>query len=231
MLEKLNEVQTMDLSLDTFETEKLKVPQALIELQAEVEALQRKLTDRRDKHNEVAKQVRASELEMGALSERRKSAAASALQADSNKEASQFQNQELQFAARLEEMETDVLPLMERMEGLGAEVADLEEKMNELKPRLEDLVAEERARVEGIEANTATLKQDRATLASQVTPSLFKQYEQVRKAKRGVALVPVVNNERCGGCNVKLPIHVLQKVSKSQDVTRCPSCGRILWAK
>lgn len=231
MLEKLNEVQTMDLSLDTFEAEKLKVPQALIDLQAEAEALQRKLADRREKHQDVAKQVRASELEMGALSERRKSAAASALQAESNKEASQFQNQELQFATRLEELEADTLPLMERMEVLGAEVAGLEEKANELNPRLEQLIADEKARLEGIEANTASLKNDRANLAAQVTPSLYKQYEQVRKAKRGTALVPVVNNERCGGCNVKLPIHVLQKVSKSQEITRCPSCGRILWAK
>jgi uncharacterized protein len=219
MLEKLNEVQTMDLSLDSFEAEKLKVPQALTDLQAEVEALQRKLADRREKHNDVAKQVRSSELEMGAL------------QAESNKEASQFQNQELQFAARLEELETDVLPLMERMEQLGAEVASLEEKMNELKPRLEQLEAEERARVEGIEASMTSLKNDREALAAQVTPSLLKQYEQVRKAKRGTALVPVVNNERCGGCNVKLPIHVLQKVGKSQEIIRCPSCGRILWAK
>jgi predicted nucleic acid-binding Zn-ribbon protein len=72
MLEKLSEVQTRDLSLDVFEGEKLKVPQALIELQAETEALGRKLADRRDKYQDVAKQVRASELEMGALSERRK---------------------------------------------------------------------------------------------------------------------------------------------------------------
>jgi uncharacterized protein len=231
MLEKLNEVQTRDLSLDVFEGEKLKVPQALTALQAETEDLQRKLSDRRDKHQEVARQVRASELEMAALSERRKASAASALEAESNKEASQFQNQELQFATRLEELEADTLPLMERMELLGAEVAELEAQYNELTPKLADMIAEEKARVEGIEAGMANLQEERNTLASEVTPALLKQYEQVRKAKRGMALVSVVNNERCGGCNVKLPIHVLQKVSKGQEITRCPSCGRILWAK
>jgi uncharacterized protein len=231
MLEKLNEVQARDLSLDALEGEKLKTPQALLDLQAEVEALQRKLADRREKYQDLAKQVRASELEMGALSERRKAAAASALEAESNKEASQFQNQELQFATRLEELEADTLPLMERMEQLGNEVATLEAQANELTPKLEDLIAEEKARVEGIEDNMASLRSERDKLASEVNHSLLKQYEQVRKAKRGMALVPVVNHERCGGCNVKLPIHVLQKVSKGQDITRCPSCGRILWAK
>jgi uncharacterized protein len=231
MLEKLNDVQTRDLRLDEFEGEKLKVPQALIELQAETEALQRKLSDRHDRHQELAKQVRASELEMAALTERRKAAAASALEAESNKEASQFQNQELQFATRLEELEADALPLMERLEVLSTEVASLEEQMAELRPRLDGMIADEKARLEGIEAGMVNLQQERSTLASQVPPALLKQYEQVRKAKRGVALATVVNQERCGGCNVKLPIYVLQKVGKGQEVTRCPSCGRILWSK
>jgi uncharacterized protein len=231
MLEKLNDVQTRDLSLDALEGEKLKTPQALIDLQAESEALQRKLADRREKHQEVAKQVRASELEMGALSDRRKAAAASALEAESNKEASQFQNQELQFATRLEELEADTLPLMERMEQLGGEVANLEAQANELNPRLEAMITEEKARVDSIEASMENLRGERDKIASEVNSSLLKQYEQVRKAKKGTALVPVVNHERCGGCNVKLPIHVLQKVSKGQDIVRCPSCGRILWAK
>jgi uncharacterized protein len=231
MLEKLNDLQAKDLRLDEFEGEKLKVPQALLDLQAEGEALERKLADRRDKHQDAAKQVRASELEMAALTERRKAAAASALQAESNKEASQFQNQELQFATRLEELEADALPLMERLEVLANEVAGLEEKMAELQPRLEGMVSDEKARIEGLEASMVSLQQERTALSADITPNLLKQYDQIRKAKRGVALAQVVNQERCGGCNVKLQIHVLQKVSRGQEVVRCPSCGRILWAK
>ncbi|MGL4611755.1 MAG: zinc ribbon domain-containing protein [Trueperaceae bacterium] len=231
MLEKLNDVQTKDLSLDALEVEKSNVPQALLDLQADSEVLQRKLADRREKHQDVAKQVRASELEMAALTDRRKAAAASALEAESNKEASQFQNQELQFATRLEELEADTIPLMERMEVLGGEVAGLEAEANELTPKLETMIAEEKARVEGIMIGMTNLRSEREAIAREVNSSLLKQYEQVRKAKRGTAIANIVNNERCGGCNVKLPIYVLQKVSKAQDIVRCPSCGRILWSK
>jgi uncharacterized protein len=231
MLEKLTEVQTHDLSMDALETEKLKTPQALTDLKAEVEALQRKLADRQGKYQEVAKQVKSNDLEMGALSERRKSATASALQAQSSKEASQYQNQELQFATRLEELEADTLPFMERMEQLGEEVAGLEGQLGELNPNLAEMIAQEAARVQDLNIKVVSIKAERDGIASQIESNLLKQYEQVRKSKRGIALALVVDSQRCGGCNVKLPINTIQKVKKAQDVIRCPSCGRILWAK
>ncbi len=230
MLEKLTEVQTHDLSVDVLETEKLKTPQALTDLKAEVEALERKLLDRQGKYNEVAKQVKANELEMGSLAERRKSASTSALQAHSTKEASQFQNQELQFATRLEELEADTLPFMERMELLGQEVAGLEGQLGDLNPKLADMIAEEEARLEGIKEKITTIKTERDAIAITIDASLLKRYEQVRKAKKGTA-ISVVTGDLCGGCSVKLPINTIQKLKKAQEVIGCPSCGRILWAK
>ena len=231
MLEKLTEVQTHDLSMDVLEAEKLKTPQSLTDLKAEVEALQRKLANQQGKYQDVAKQVKTNELEMGALSDRRKSAMTSALQAQSAKEASQYQNQELQFATRLEELEADTLPVMERMEVLGQEVAALEAQVAELNPKLSEMIDQEEARVLDLNAKVASIKTERDGIASQIEMGLLKQYEQVRKSKRGTALALVVDSQRCGGCNVKLPINTIQKVKKAQDVTRCPSCGRILWAK
>jgi uncharacterized protein len=230
MLEKLTEVQTHDLSVDTLEVEKLKTPHALIDLKAEVEALERKLVDRQGKHHEVAKQVKSNELEMGSLTERRKSAQVSALQAHSTKEASQYQNQELQFATRLEELEADTLPIMERMEQLGQEVAGLEAHLGELNPKLSEMIAQEEARILDIGNKVAAIKNERDAIASSIEGNLLKRYEQVRKAKKGTAIA-VVSDARCGGCNVKLPINTIQKLKKAQEVITCPSCGRILWAK
>lgn len=230
MLEKLTDVQTQDLSVDALEHEKLKTPQALIDLKAEVEALERKLFDRKGKYQEVAKQVKNNELEMGSLAERRKSASNSALHAQSSKEASQFQNQELQFATRLEELEADTLPIMERMEVLGQEVATLEGQLSELKPQLADMIAQEEARIEALSQKVASIKSERDALITTIDAGLVKRYEQVRKAKKGTAIA-VVTDGRCGGCNVKLPINTIQKLKKAQEVITCPSCGRILWTK
>ncbi|MEZ4607948.1 MAG: hypothetical protein R2865_14450 [Deinococcales bacterium] len=40
---------------------------------------------------------------------------------------------------------------------------------------------------------------------------MLKQYELVRRSKRGVGLVKIVGGNTCGGCSMRLPIHVLQK--------------------
>ena len=85
--------------------------------------------------------------------------------------------------------------------------------------------------VEGVDARIAALEAERAEVASGVDAALLKQYEQVRKARRGVGLVEIIDKQRCGGCNVRLPIHVIQKARSGTGVTRCPSCGRLLWAR
>ena len=229
MLEKLSSVQDKDLELDALQTEKGQTPQALLETQAKREALQRRLTDKRQTLNEVRKEIRANEMELSGLQARRKSATESALMATSAKEASQYQNQELQFATRVEELEGDTLPIMEHAETLQAEVDALESELSEVEPLLADLVEQEQTRVSAIDDTVGTLTKERDSLTEGIDKTLLKQYEHVRRSKRGLGLAAIVESSRCSGCNVRLPLHVIQKVKSGKGVTRCPSCGRILW--
>lgn len=229
MLEKLSSVQTKDLELDALHAKKDQTPQELLDTRAKREALKRKLEDKQQTLNEVRKEIRANEMELSSLQARRKSATESALMATSTKEASQYQNQELQFATRVEELEGDTLPIMERAEGLQAEVEALEAELGEVEPVLESLTEQETSRVSAIDGEVQALAGERATLTEGIDKALLKQYEHVRRSKRGIGLAAIVDGSRCSGCNVRLPLHVVQKVKSGKGVTRCPSCGRILW--
>ena len=230
MIEKLFDVQARDLELDALKTERGQTPQELIDAKAVQENLERRRRDKQASLDEVKKQVRTNELELESLQSRRKSASESALMATTAKEASQFQNQELQFATRLEELEGDTLPLMERVESLQADVEALENELAEIIPQVEQMTEQEEARVKTVDEKMTTLATERDKLTEGIDAVLLKQYEQVRRSKRGVGLA-LVNGTQCGGCNVRLPIHVVQKVKKGKGITRCPSCGRILFAK
>lgn len=231
MLEKLNQVQLRDLNLDVLQVEKGQTPTELLALRAQRGQLQQELAEVGEKYRTLKREVNQSELDIRSLDERRKNASRSALEASSSKEASQYQNQELQFATRLQELEEDTLPLIERLEGLEAEVNRLEGELAVLEPELQRIAQAEDDRVAAVEARIETLSAERAGVAQGVDAPLLRQYEQVRRSRRGVGLVEVVSSERCGGCNVRLPIHVVQKAKSGRGVTRCPSCGRILWVK
>ena len=230
-LERLSEVQSRDLDLLALEEERGRTPPELLEMQDHKENLRASLEATQKKHRELGRRVRENELELQALEARRKSAADSAVAAGNSKEASQYQNQELQFATRVQELEEDTLPLMERLEALEGEITELEGQLEELEPQLAEVRNAEEARVSEVEGRIAVLAGERDALARDINASLLKQYEGVRRSKRGVGLVPIIDNQRCGGCNMQLPIHVIQKAKAGRGVTRCPSCGRILWAK
>lgn len=231
MLERLSEVQDRDLELDALDAERAQVPPALTEKRAEKARLETRLQERTAERDELRTRVRAAEVELQALGARKKEASEASLRASSPKEAAQYQNQELQFATREQELEEDTLPLMEQLDALNATVEELEREHGEVAPQLEELEAAERDRLAEIDAREGELRATRDARAGDVTPSLLRQYEQVRRSRRGLGLVEVAGGRRCGGCNVQLPIHVVQKARKGSQVVRCPSCGRILWAK
>lgn len=227
-MNELFELQTVDLEIVALEDKKGEVPTELVEVRQERKALEDERAARETERLGLQTQVNEAEAELGRLRERIKASSSSALQAASAKEASQFQNQELQFSTRAQEIEEDILPLMEELETVEGHLAALEERLAAVTPRLEELEAAEKARVDELDRAQAELQSRRDTMAQGIDASLLKQYDSVRKAKRGLGIVKVTAEKRCGACNVQLPLHVQQKLKRGGAVVRCPSCGRIL---
>src|SRR5690554_4052825 len=113
---RLADVQSHDLEIDAMLEERDRAPEELTEAIARQEQLEQQLAAKIQEFENRNSEVRSSELELGALQERRKAAADSALSADNSKEVSQYQNQEIMFATRVQEVEEDLLPLMEDAE-------------------------------------------------------------------------------------------------------------------
>ncbi len=231
MLNRLAEVQTLDLELDSLLQERGQVPTELLEAIEHRRGLERTIEVRTQELGELRRAVNANELELKSMEERRRTAAANAVRASSPKEVSQFQNQELQFGTRVQELEEDTLPLMESHDQLAEVVAALDAELAELLPQLAALDQAEQERVAAVDGKMQEIRSQRDTLAASIDAPLLKQYDQVRKSRRGIGLAEVVDNATCSGCSVRLPIHVVQKARKGAGVTRCPSCGRILMYK
>ena len=230
MLDKLSKVQARDLELDVLAKEREETPAELVEATKKQASLEQHSETVQAKFDDIRRRADANQLELASLEERRKAASDASLSAESSKEASQYQNQEIQLANRYQELDQDTLPLLGVQEDLGAQLAGLKTELEELKPVIADLQKAEDARVKALDEKVAVIHGDRDAIAREIDKPLLKQYELVRRSKRGMGLAKVQNNN-CGGCSMRLPIHVVQKILRNKDIIRCPSCGRILWFK
>lgn len=230
MLDKLSKVQARDLELDVLAKERQETPEELVEATTKQSNLEQHIESVQAKFDDVRRRADANQLELDSLEERRKAAADASLTAESSKEASQYQNQEIQLANRYQELEQDTFPLLSVQEDLEGQLGKLKAELEELKPVLADLTKAEEARVKAVDEKVAVVHGDRDAIAREIDKPLLKQYELVRRSKRGMGLANVTNNN-CGGCSMRLPIHIVQKVLRNDSIVRCPSCGRILWFK
>lgn len=230
-LQELFQLQEKDLELDRLRAEIETLPPELAELRVTWEQKIDQLTELKEELKAVRREYERNDLELRDLSQKKSKAQAEQLQAESAREATQYENRIQQLATRIDELTELTLPLIEEMERLEAEIAALEAELAEIKPELDRLEEENRARVEGLEASYQTLAEERAKMAAAIPAAVLREYEAIRRARRGrgvTRMIKVGEAFRCEACRVQLPTHVAQKVYQGQRLVRCPSCGRIL---
>jgi len=77
----------------------------------------------------------------------------------------------------------------------------------------------------------ARLETDIAKISQQVEPELLRKYKLVKDQTRGIAIA-AVHQAVCQGCNLNIPSQMYAKLQRSETLTMCPHCQRIIyWAE
>lgn len=231
-LATLQRLQDKDLELDRIRQEQAQVPPDLFELRVSWQRLEAKLRELQAKLREAELEYRQNDAELADLKQKRSRAQESQRSSQSLREQTQYENLIQQLQNRIEQLDESNNPLLEDIQTLEQEIAHLEEELNEIQPRLNELEASNQARVERLEAELQVLWKERSELATLLPASLLKEYEAIRKARRGIGLARMIRvgtTYRCSACNVQLPTHVAQRVHQKSQLVHCPSCGRLLW--
>ena len=229
-LERLYRVQQLDLDLDRLQAEEGRVPDALEEARREQGRVNNLLEDAEIELESVEKQVRSLE---GDLASTKEQIARSKAEQDKNafdaKAQTQYQNRIQQLGDRITETEADVLPLYERRAALESRRGELRAQHRELRPKIAQMERDDEARVQNLQAQQTELRAGRDEQAGIIEPRLYKEYTMIRRAKRGLGIVPIENG-RCTGCNMQLPVTVQQRAGTGKlPAVKCPSCGRFLF--
>ena len=146
-----------------------------------------------------------------------------------NREYQAMQHEIATAQSDLGAVEEKVLERMVDADGLTAEVKKAEaalvaqQKGNEAEKKAlaEDLALEQ--------AKLAKATEARAALVKDVEPRLMALFEQVARARKGVAISTATRDGLCSLCHVRLRPSVFQQVRHNDRIIQCESCQRVLY--
>jgi predicted nucleic acid-binding Zn-ribbon protein len=170
------------------------------ELEAQLEAEEAKMKDRRMRLNRVR-----NEKELQAL--RR--------EIEVSKEANQ-------------QTEEELLRVLESLEVLTATATEAEQRLAELEAASAAKISEHRTGMGQLLEDVAREREARDRMASALDAGLRRKYEQIFERRGGTAVVEV-RNGTCQGCHMNLPPQLFNELQRTRDVRMCPNCHRILF--
>ncbi len=112
------------------------------------------------------------------------------------------------------ELEEALKPKNERLQSIRDDFAQRE---TELKLKTEETSKEEQE-----------LHKQRSSILPGIRKDIYNKYERIRKAKQGIAVVPI-NKSSCGGCFNQVPPQIIIELRKKDMIRTCEYCGRILY--
>jgi hypothetical protein len=148
--------------------------------------------------------------------------------AKTNEQYRAFQN-EIEFCEKeIRRFEDRILELMGESEPLDKNVKAAETALKAEKAQVEaeKNVARERTAVD--QKAQSELQTERASIAAEITPAVYQNYERVRKGRKGVAVAEVVDG-RCTACHIVVRPQLFQDLKRGEKILMCESCQRMLY--
>jgi len=122
--------------------------------------------------------------------------------------------------------------VLERMMDADALAADIKKAEGVLAAQQKDVEAEKKTLAEELVTVEAALKdatEKRRALVASLPAQLVALFEQVSRARKGVALAAATRDGLCSACHVRLRPQAFQEVRRNDQIIQCPSCNRILY--
>jgi hypothetical protein len=130
------------------------------------------------------------------------------------------------YKTLLEDRQLEVMMQVEEVEALYAlRQAELEEARQKHAQEHQELAIDKT----NIEKEVTSLNSERLATAEGISQEEIALYNQIRQQRRGIAVAKVADRA-CSACGSILHATVLQAARTPNQITRCPNCGRILYA-
>jgi uncharacterized protein len=146
-----------------------------------------------------------------------------------NREYTAMQHEIATAESELGVAEEKVLERMMEADGIAVEVKAAEAALAVAQKEVDAAKREMAEELAAAQASIAKASESRAALAKALTPSALSLFEQVARARKGVALCSATRDGLCSVCHVRLRPQVFQKVRANDAIIQCDSCQRIMY--
>ena len=127
-------------------------------------------------------------------------------------------------------IEDEILVLMEAEEIKSSEIRKLQQEYAKSEKEFAESKSSSETEIKANEGIINDLTHRREIKIKELPLNLVKQYENIRKNKKGHVVVEIKDGI-CGGCHRNLPLQAVDHVMKGKDIILCDHCQRILFVK
>ncbi len=224
---QLNQLQEVDLEIESNELALAQITSQLGESQAVVRA-RTKLKSEQQHLEELGQQQHSAEWEIEDIVNKLTTAEEKLYSGriKNPKELANLQHEVDGLRTRRNQLEDKALEIMDQVELSTASVATLSNELKTLETDWHSQQQQLLANMEQLKTTLADLERKRQLLSAKIDPQAIEFYQELKKQKgRAVAKV---EQGICRGCRILLPTTELQR-ARGDSLVQCSSCGRILF--
>ncbi len=144
----------------------------------------------------------------------------------------EYQAMQLEIETAQKELGIVEERVLERMMEADAVTAEIKKAEQTLTARQKQVEAEKKTLAEELTTVEAALKdatERRTALIKSLPPQLVALFEQVARARKGLAIAAATRDGLCSACHVRLRPQAFQEVRRNDQIIQCSSCNRILY--
>ena len=221
-------LQEIDNRLAELAREIATLPKHIAEIQKKLVAHERKLDADRAALAANQKERKKCESDIPVQEQKISKLKDQMLSTKTNEQYRAFQH-EIEFCQKeIRRLEDRILELMGESEPLEKNVVAAETALKAEKAQVEAEKTAARERTAVDQKAAGELEAERASIAKEISPATYQQYERVRKGRKGIAVAEVVDG-RCTACYITLRPQYFQDVKRTEEILFCESCQRILY--
>jgi len=146
-----------------------------------------------------------------------------------NREYQAMQHEIATAQSDLEAVEEKVLECMVEADDLAANAKRAEAALSAQSKEIEAEKTALTLELASLDVSLAQATETRARIVKDMEPRLLALFDQVARARKGVAICRATRDGLCSLCHVRLRPSVFQQVRQNDAIVQCETCQRVLY--